>query len=141
LRRIKEADMFDRLPTVAVIFALLAAAIHVLFFVLESVLFRRPFAWRTFGIRTQQDPETTRDWALNQGFYNLFLAIGVVAGVLLQVSGDPATVAGGVGMVLLGTGSMVGAAVVLLVTKPALLRGAAIQGIAPLLAIAGLLIF
>ncbi len=35
--------MFGRLPTVAVIFALLAAAIHVLFFVLESVLFRRPF--------------------------------------------------------------------------------------------------
>ena len=76
--------MFDRLPTAAVIFALLAAAIHVLFFVLESVLFRRPFAWRTFGIRTQQDAETTRDWALNQGFYNLFLAVGVFVGVLLQ---------------------------------------------------------
>jgi len=61
--------MFDRLPTAAIVFALLAAAIHVLFFVLESVLFRRPFAWRTFGIRNQQDAETTRDWALNQGFY------------------------------------------------------------------------
>jgi putative membrane protein len=132
--------MFDRLPTVAVIFALLAAAIHVMFFVLESVLFRRPFAWRTFGISNQQDAETTRDWALNQGFYNLFLAVGVVVGVLLQVSGDVATVAAGVGMVLLGTASMVGAAVVLLVTKPALLRGVAIQGIAPLLAILSVLI-
>jgi len=132
--------MFDRLPTVAVIFALIAAAIHVLFFVLESVLFRRPFAWRTFGIRHQQDADTTHDWALNQGFYNLFLAVGVVVGVLLQASGDTATVAAGVGMVLLGTGSMVGAAVVLLVTKPALLRGVAIQGIAPLLAILGVLI-
>ncbi len=57
-----------------------------LFFVLESVLFRRPFAWRTFGIGNQQDAETTRDWALNQGFYNLFLAVGVVVGVLLQLS-------------------------------------------------------
>ena len=132
--------MFDRLPTAAIVFALLAAAIHVLFFVLESVLFRRPFAWRTFGIRTQQDAETTRDWALNQGFYNLFLAVSVVVGVLLQVSGDAATVAAGVGMVLLGTASMVGAAVVLLVTKPALLRGVAIQGIAPLLAIRSVVI-
>ncbi len=132
--------MFGRLPTVAVIFALLAAAIHVLFFVLESVLFRRPFAWRTFGIVTQQDAETTRDWALNQGFYNLFLAVGVVVGVLLQVSSDPAAVAAGVGMVLLATASMVGAAVVLLVTKPALVRGVAIQGVAPLLAILSVLI-
>jgi putative membrane protein len=133
--------MFDRLPTAAVVFALIAAAIHVLFFVLESVLFRRPFAWRTFGIRSQQDAETTRDWALNQGFYNLFLAGGVVVGVVLQASSDATTVAAGFGMVLLGTASMVGAAVVLLVTKPALLRGVAIQGIAPLLAILSVLIF
>ena len=70
----------------------------------------------------------------------MFLAVGVVVGVLLQVSGDVATVAAGVGMVLLGTASMVGAAVVLLVTKPALLRGVAIQGIAPLLAILSVLI-
>jgi putative membrane protein len=133
--------MFDRLPTAAVIFALVAAAIHVLFFVLESVLFRRPFAWRTFGIRNQQDAETTRDWALNQGFYNLFLAVGVIVGVVLQAAGDVAAVAAGVGMVLLGTGSMLGAALVLLVTKPALLRGVAIQGIAPLLALLCVLIF
>jgi putative membrane protein len=120
--------MFDRLPTAAIVFALLAAAIHVLFFVLESVLFRRPFAWRTFGIRTQQDAETTRDWALNQGFYNLFLAVSVVVGVLLQLSSNAAAVSAGVGMVLLGTASMVGATLVLLVTKPALLRGVAVQG-------------
>jgi hypothetical protein len=43
-------------------------------------------------------------------------------------------------MVLLATASMVGAAVVLLVTKPALLRGVAIQGVAPLLAILSVLI-
>jgi putative membrane protein len=133
--------MFDRLPKAAIVFALLAAAIHVLFFVLESVLFRRPFAWRTFGIRTQQDAETTRDWALNQGFYNMFLAVSVVVGVLLQLSSNAAAVSAGVGMVLLGTASMVGAALVLLVTKPALLRGVAIQGVAPLLAILSVLIF
>jgi putative membrane protein len=104
------------------------------------VLFRRPFAWRTFGIGTAQDAETVRDWALNQGFYNLFLALGVVVGVLLQLSSNAGTIAAGVGMVLLGTASMVGAALVLLVTKPALLRGVAIQGVAPLLAILSVLI-
>lgn len=132
--------MFDRLPTVTVIFALVAAVIHILFFVLESVLFRRPFAWRTFGVGSQQDADTTRDWALNQGFYNLFLAVGVLVGVLLATSEDPATVGAGVGMVLLATASMVAAAVVLLATKPRLLRGVLIQGLAPLIAIAALLL-
>ena len=133
--------MFEQLPAVAVVFALVAAVIHVLFFVLESVLFRRPFAWRTFGIRSQQDAETTRDWALNQGFYNLFLAVGAVVGVLLATAGDPATSGAGVGMVLLAMGSMLGAALVLLVTKPAMLRGVVIQGVAPLVAIIGMLAF
>ncbi len=50
------------------------------------------------------------------------------------------TVAAGVGMVLLGAASMVGGALVLVVTKPALLRGAAIQRVAPLLAILSVLI-
>jgi putative membrane protein len=133
--------MFEQLPAVAVVFALVAALIHVLFFVLESVLFRRPFAWRTFGIRSQQDAETTRDWALNQGFYNLFLAVGAVVGVLLATADDPATSGAGVGMVLLAMGSMLGAALVLLVTKPAMLRGVVIQGVAPLVAIIGILAF
>ena len=131
--------VFDALPATAAIFTLLAAALHVLFFVLESLLFRRPFAWRTFGVRNERDAETIRDWALNQGFYNLFLAVGAIIGVVLAASTDPATSGAGIGMVLLATGSMLGAAVVLLVTKPALLRGAAIQGVPPLLAIGCLL--
>ena len=133
--------MFEQLSAVAVVFALVAAGIHVMFFVLESVLFRRPFAWRTFGIRSQQDAETTRDWALNQGFYNLFRAVGAAVGVLLATADDPATSGAGVGMVLLAMGSMLGAALVLLITKPAMLRGVVIQGVAPLLAIVGILAF
>ena len=133
--------MFEQLPAVAVVFALVAALIHVMFFVLESVLFRRPFAWRTFGIRSQQDAETTRDWALNQGFYNLFLAVGAIVGVMLATADDPATSGAGVGMVLLAMGSMLGAALVLLITKPAMLRGVVIQGVAPLVAIIGILAF
>ena len=45
-----------------------------------------------------------RDWALNQGYYNLFLAVGTVVGVLLASAADPATVGAGIGMVLLATG-------------------------------------
>lgn len=131
--------MFEELPAAAVAFTVLAAALHVLFFVLESVLFRRPFAWRTFGVRSQQDVDVIRDWAFNQGFYNLFLAVGAIVGVLLAGSADPATGGAGIGMVLLATGSMLAAAMVLLVTKPALVRGVAIQGIPPLLAIGCLL--
>jgi putative membrane protein len=132
--------VFSGLPVVAVVFTLLAAALHVMFFVLESMLFRRPFAWRTFGVRSAQDAETIRDWALNQGYYNLFLAMGAVAGVVLTASSDPETVGAGIGMVLATTGTMLGAAVVLVVTKPALLRGAAIQGLPPLLAIGSLIV-
>ena len=49
-------------------------------------------------------------------------------------------VAAGVGMVLVATGSMLGAAIVLLVTKPKLLRGVLIQGVAPLVTIVAILV-
>ncbi len=133
--------MFEQLPVVAVVFAVLAAVLHIVFFVLESVLFRRRFAWQAFGVRSQADAETIRDWALNQGFYNLFLGIGAIVGVLLSTSSVPTTVAAGIGMVLLAMGSMLGAAIVLLVTKPALVRAVLIQGLAPLLAILAIAVF
>jgi len=125
--------MFDRLPAAAVIFAVLAAAIHVLFFVLESVLFRRPFAWRAFGIRTQQDAETTRDWAFNQGFYNLFLALGTLTGVLVWVLGKPHQ---GRALIGFGCSCMLAAALVLLGTDRRMGRAALTQGLLPLIALA-----
>ena len=132
--------MFDRLPVVTVTFALIAPAIHLYIFVLESVWFQRPFGWRTFGVKDQQDADTIRPWAFNQGFYNLFLALGAVIGVLLASGTQPAIIGAGVGMVLLSTGSMVAAAVVLLITRPAFLRAVAVQGVAPLIALVTLLL-
>jgi putative membrane protein len=132
--------MVDQLPVLAMVFALLAAAIHVYIFVLESVIFRRPFAWRAFGIRSQQDVEIVRSWAYNQGFYNLFLAVGVAVGVLLAISSDAGTAGAGVGMTLLATGSMLAAAIVLIAGDRGFLRAAAVQGLAPLLAIASVLV-
>ncbi len=108
---------------------------HLYIFALESVLFRRPAGWRTFGVLNQDDADTIRLWAFNQGFYNLFLALGAIVGVALSRSGDPLVAAGGAGMTLLATVSMVLAAVVLVSVQPRLARAAAVQGIAPLIAV------
>lgn len=119
------------MPVVAVVFAALAAVLHVLFFVMESVLWTRPAVWQRIGLRSQQDADTTRPLAYNQGFYNLFLAIGVVVGLALLPSHRDA----GRAMVLFGCGSMVLAALVLLSTGKDKLRAAAIQFLPPAIAV------
>ena len=63
------------------IFVGLAALLHVLFFLLESVWFEKPFAWKRFGVADQEKALVIKPWAYNQGFYNLFLALG--AGLVL----------------------------------------------------------
>ncbi|MEQ1735033.1 MAG: DUF1304 domain-containing protein [Rhodoglobus sp.] len=111
----------------------LAALIHVYIFVLESVRWSKPSTWRGFGVKTQADADVVRPMAFNQGFYNLFLAIGVALGVLLIGSGH--TVAG-IAIAMFAASSMLAAAVVLIVSSPKLARAAAIQGGAPLVGIA-----
>jgi putative membrane protein len=76
------------MPLVAQLAALLAAAIHVWFFVLESVLFGRPGVAARFGLRTEEQIAAVRPMAFNQGFYNLFLAIGIAAGIALIAAGS-----------------------------------------------------
>ena len=66
------------MSALAQVFVGLAALLHVLFFVMESVLFMRPDVHRRFGLRTREEAELVRPMAYNQGFYNLFLAIGAV---------------------------------------------------------------
>jgi putative membrane protein len=110
--------------------AALAAAVHVYIFVLESVLWTRPATWRIFGLRSQADADVTRPLAYNQGFYNLFLAIGIATGLLLY----GVTFAAGVALVLAATVSMVLAATVLITSSPTSVRPAAVQGVLPLLA-------
>ena len=51
-----------------------------------------------------------KPWAFNQGFYNLFLAIGTAVGIAISNSNRDA----GLALVLLGVGSMLAAAVVLI---------------------------
>ena len=110
----------------AQIFAVLAAVLHVVFFVFESVLWTRPAVYGRFGIATPEEAETIRPMAYNQGFYNLALAIGVLVGVVLAgMDGDQGVV--GRTLIIFGTAGMAFAGVVLASTGPAYRRSAVVQ--------------
>ncbi|MCP2637974.1 DUF1304 domain-containing protein [Microbacterium sp. HD4P20] len=123
------------LAILATVFAALAALLHVYIFVMESVQWTQPRIWRRFGVTDQAAAETTKPMAYNQGFYNLFLAIGAVIGIVLFLAGsaDPGLRAAGLALVLFCLGSMVAAALVLLTTGMKYLRPALIQGTLPLI--------
>ena len=123
--------------TLALAAAVVAALIHVWFFALESLWFLRPAVWRRFGITSEADASVVRSWAYNQGFYNLFLAVGVVLGLGLVATGE---VESGRVLVLFACGSMVAAGVVLYLHNPRFLRAAAVQAVPPLIAVAATLL-
>ena len=112
--------------------AFVAALIHVLFFYYESVTFSRPETWRRFGLQTQEQADIVRPMAYNQGFYNLFLALGIVVGLVLVTNGS---VEAGRAVVVFACACMVLAGVVLITTSRAMLRAALLQLVVPLLAI------
>jgi putative membrane protein len=113
------------------IFAGLAALLHVYIWVMESFLWTSPRTRAAFGT-TEEEAQTTKLLAFNQGFYNLFLAIVTVVGIVIGGFGyDDAACA----LIFAGTGSMLAAAVVLLVSSPDKARAAITQGILPLIAI------
>ena len=120
------------MPLIAALAALVAAAFHVLFFVLESVTFSQPSVAARFGLTTPDQIAAVRPMAFNQGFYNLFLAIGIVAGLVISATGR---FEAGHAIVLFACACMVGAGAVLLATNRRFTRSAAIQAGPPLLAI------
>jgi putative membrane protein len=118
------------MPTLALVLAGLAGLLHLYFFVLESLVFRTR-GFRVFGV-PRDDVETVAFPMYNQGFYNLFLGAGVLVGVVGSWRGwDPQ----GSTLVVYGCLFMVGAALVLVTARPAMARGAAVQGVLPLLAL------
>jgi len=112
--------------------AVLAGLVHVYIFFLESVAWTSPRVRRAFGIASESEAQATRSLAFNQGFHNLFLAIGAVLGVALVLAGDGAT---GWTLVVFSTASMLGAAVVLAGTGRRYLNSAFVQGSFPLIAL------
>lgn len=117
--------------TAGLVLAALAAALHVYIFVLESFRWVSPRTRATFGT-SEDEALATRELAFNQGFYNLFLAVVTVAGIIGVASGSTGI---GAALVFAGSGSMLGAALVLLLSSPDKARAAITQGILPLLAV------
>jgi putative membrane protein len=117
--------------TVALIFAGLAALLHVYIFVMESLTWTTPRTRAVFGT-TAEEAQATKMLAFNQGFYNLFLAVVTAVGVALMLVGHRGV---GAALVLAGVGSMLAAAVVLLVSSPDKARAAITQGAFPLIAV------
>ena len=117
--------------TAALVFAALAALLHVYIFVMESLTWTSPRTRATFGTSVEE-AQITKPLAFNQGFYNLFLAIVTGIGIVLIVAGQrPA----GAALVFAGVGSMAAAAVVLLASSPDKARAAVTQGTFPVIAI------
>lgn len=110
---------------VALVFAGLAALVHVYIFWLESLAFDT-VGHKAFGV-TAEDAAVMKPWAYNQGFYNLFLAIVTGVGVALTEANRDASTA----LVVAGTGSMLAAALVLITSDPGKARGAIVQGTFP----------
>jgi putative membrane protein len=104
----------------------LAAVLHVVFFVFESLLWTRPQVYARFGIGSREQAETIRPMAFNQGFYNLALAVGLFVGIVMLGRDGSAGVVGKT-LVIFATACMVVAGVVLASTGRTYWRAASIQ--------------
>lgn len=127
------------MPLIAQMFAVIAAILHI-WFVLESILWRRPTdAMATLPARVPGGGRPIAPMALNEVFYNLFLALGVLGGVLTAhpdgnfiYLGDGGS---GEAIALFACLVMVGAGIVLVLGDRRFLPAGLIQAGPPALAI------
>ena len=125
------------MTVVGLVLVFLGAVFHGYVFVLESLRWTRPATRAVFGVGSAEEAETTRPLAFNQGFYNLFLAVTTIVGVVLVPAGAPAA---GYALIVAGAGSMVGAGLVLLLSDRSLRRAALLQLAPPALGLLALAI-
>jgi putative membrane protein len=117
--------------TATLVFAALAALLHVYIFTMESLTWTSPRTRATFGT-TPEEAETTRLLAFNQGFYNLFLAVVTAIGIAAVIMGHNSV---GAALIYTGVASMAAAAVVLFISARDKARAAVTQGIFPVITI------
>ncbi|KJL18316.1 hypothetical protein RN51_03148 [Microbacterium oxydans] len=117
---------------VGLVLAAAAAAFHVFIFALESLRWTEPETRKIFGVASEADAVTMKQLAFNQGFYNLFLALTALLGIGFVIVGAETT---GLTLVFAGTGMMLAAALVLVLSDRTKVRAAAMQGTLPLLAV------
>ncbi len=116
------------MSVIAQVFVVLAGLFHVAVFVMESLLFLRPSTYRRFLIKDETEALAARPWAFNQGFYNLFLALGALGGLIL--GGER-----GYAIALFSCACMVAAGAVLYGSDRRMLRAALTQAGLPLIAL------
>lgn len=68
---------------VANVFVAFVALLHVGFFVLESFLWTKPAGRRIFGLTPERAADSA-SLAANQGLYNLFVAAGLIWGLVIH---------------------------------------------------------
>jgi putative membrane protein len=113
------------------ILAALAGLLHVYIWVMECLRFSDPKVHKgVFRVATE-NVETVRSWAFNQGWYNLFLAIGALIGVAV-VRAESAV---GMTLIVFACASMLGAALVLVLKDRSMASAALKQGLFPALAL------
>lgn len=123
--------MKSALMIIGSVLIFLAAAFHLYVFMLESIAWRTPKTWKTFGLPSQEQADIIAPMAFNQGFYNLFLALGALVG--LAFLGINSTVAHT--LMFSSALSMGGAGVVLFFSVKKSRRAAIIQAGPPLLGV------
>jgi len=113
---------------IAQVFVVIAGLFHVVVFTMESLLFSRPSTYRRFLVKDEAELAAARPWAFNQGFYNLFLAVGALGGLIW--GGDR-----GHAIALFACACMAGAGVVLVASDRRMMRAAATQAVPPIVAL------
>jgi len=122
----------------AIVFVVLTAIFHILFFVVESLLWLEPYIHENVLSKSDSSSVDLLTQAhlmetvfFNQGFYNLFLAIGLFLGLFLY-KGDNKAI--GFTLVAYICTFAFGAAVVLALSAGAI-AGAIVQGLPPMIAL------
>ncbi|MGW6280526.1 DUF1304 domain-containing protein [Kribbella sp. NPDC055071] len=113
---------------VAQVFVGIAGVFHLAVFAMESLLFSKPSTYKRFLVKDDTEAAVARPWAFNQGFYNLFLAIGALGGLIW--SGDK-----GHAIALFACACMAGAGIVLIASDRRMARAAATQAVPPIIAL------
>jgi len=116
---------------VSAFFMGITAILHILFFKLESIDFMKPETLKRFGL-DEHSGEFVKTWAFNQGFYNLFLAIGLIYSIFLLFKGN---VERGVTLASFILLTITGAGLVLYISVPEKFSAALIQAIPAIIAL------
>jgi putative membrane protein len=109
---------------------------HTCAFIMESILFMRPKTFKLFGLRSAEDAGIVKLMAFNQGFYNLFLALVLLVGLILAQTPEKAMI--GIGLALGAAFCMTGAGAILIISKPSAWFAGLIQSISPLIVMVNL---